>query len=184
MREQGEKIESGIFILRGFDGSWKEIHMTLDENRALEILEKAKRINEHVEEKTYPEPLWKTNSDDLATCLMCPYKHMCLIEMQGAEKIIFREDNELLMMLKERAELEAYAKRYEELTEKIKEAFTIPKDMQSEMLAKNETEKLFVVDKFVIKQKLYWQTEYQVPKEIKQQYAVKAPRCRITIETL
>jgi|GEM_PF-2549909 len=184
MREQGEKIEGGIFILRGFDGSWKEIHMSLDEDRALEILEKAKRINEHVEKRTYPEPLWKTKPDDLSICLMCPYKHMCLTEMQGAEKIIFREDNELLMILKERAELEEYAKRYEELTEKIKEAFTIPKDMQAEMLSRNETEKFYVVDRFVIKQKLYWQTEYQVPKEIKQQYAVKAPRCRITIEAL
>jgi len=109
-----EQIESGIFILRGFNGSWKEIYMSLDEERALEILEKAKKINEHVEKRTYPDPLWETNPDDLSICLACPYKHMCMTEMQGSEKIIFREDNELLIMLKERAELEEYAKRYEE----------------------------------------------------------------------
>jgi hypothetical protein len=184
MHLQNEKIENGIFILRGFDGSWKEIHMQLNEEKALEILEKAKIINEHVEKKTYPTPLWKSNPDKLDVCFSCSYKHICLTEAKGFEKVIFQNDDELLSLLQERAELEEYAKRYEELTEKIKEAFYIPKEKQLEMLNQNENEKLYVIDRFIIKQKLYWHTEYQIPKEIKQQYAVKTPRCRITIDTL
>ena len=184
MHLQNEKVEHGIFILRGFDGSWKEIPMTLNEEKALEILEKAKQINYHVEKQTYPEPLWKTNPENLDICLSCSYKHICLTEAQGFEKVIFKDDDELLSLLKERAELEEYAKRYEELTEKIKEAFSIPKETQLELLNKKENEKLYVVGRFIIKQKLYWHTEYQIPKEIKQQYAVKVPRCRITIDTL
>jgi hypothetical protein len=158
--------------------------MPLDEDKALEILEKAKHINEYVEKKTYPTPLWKTNPEKLDICFSCSYKHICLTEAKGFEKVIFQDDDELFSLLKERAELEDYAKRYEELTEKIKEAFSIPKETQLEMLNKNEKEKLYVIDRFIIKQKLYWQTEYQIPKEIKQQYAVKVPRCRITIDTL
>jgi flagellar biosynthesis regulator FlbT len=184
MHLQNEKVENGIFILRGFDGSWKEIPMTLNEEKVHEILEKAKQINYHVEKKTYPEPLWKTNPDRLEVCLTCSYKHICLTEAKGFEKIVFQDDDELLSLLKERAELEDYAKRYEELTDKIKEAFSIPKETQIELLNKKEDEKLFVIDRFIIKRKLYWQTEYQIPKEIKQQYAVKVPRCRITIDTI
>jgi len=181
---QGEKIEKGLFILRSLTGGWKEIYMDYDPDRANEMVEKAIKVNEYVEKKTYPEPLWKTNPEELKVCLQCDYKHLCLTEMKGSEKIIFQDDEKLLEMLREREALEEYAKRYEELTEKIKQAFIPPKEVQEEMLKKKDTEKFYVFDKYVIKQKLYYQTEYKVPDEIKKQYAIKAPRCRITIDYL
>lgn len=180
---EGEKVK-GLFILRSFSGDWKEIEMNYDPDRAYEILEKAKKINEYIEKKTYPDPLFKTNPEEIKVCLQCDYKHMCLVEVQGMERIVFEENDEILEMLKERETLEEYAKKYEELTDKIKQAFSVPKELQEELIRKKEDEKFFIFDKYVIKRKLYYQTEYRVPEDIKKQFAVKAPRCRISIEYL
>jgi len=180
---ESEKVK-GLFILRSFSGDWKEIEMDYDPDRAYEILEKAIKINEHVEKGTYPAPLYKVNPEEIKICLQCDYKHLCLVEVQGMEKIVFEENNEILEMLREREALEEYAKKYEELTDKIKQAFSVPKELQEEMIRKKEDEKFFIFDKYVIKRKLYYQTEYRVPEDIKKQFAIKAPRCRISIEYL
>jgi len=181
---QGEKIAGGVFILRSLTGDWKEIYMSYDPDRSYEILEKAKAVNYYVEKKEYPEPLWKVKPEEIKVCLTCDYKHLCLTEMGGAEKIIFEDNEEILEILRERESLEEYAERYQELTEKIKQAFIPDRSIQIDMLNKNDTERFYIFDKYVIKQKLYWQTEYKIPQEIKQKYAEKVPRCRISIEYL
>ena len=180
---EGEKVEGGIIILRSLDGKWKEIPMSYNPQKAQEVLQKCLLINEYVKKEEVPEPIYKSNPEKIKICLECAYKTFCLTEMPSMEHVIFEEANqEMIEKIKRLKDLEAYKKEYEALEEEIKSAFKPDKQLMREMLSKNQDFKAFVLGDYVVKMKLYWQTRYDIPEEIKKEYAQKEPACRITIE--
>jgi len=180
---ENEKIEGGILLLRGLDGKWKEVFMSYDPERAKEILNKCLVINEYVKKEEVPEPIFKTHPEMLKMCLNCEYKAFCLRETTGFEQVIFEDANqEIIEKIRRLKELEVYKNEYEALEEEIKTTFKPNKELMKEMLSKNQDFKAFMVGEYMVKVKLYWQTRYDIPDEIKREYAKKEPACKITIE--
>lgn len=105
-----------VFIFKNKStGQLKEIWMELDYQFAEELLQKATRINAHVEAKTIPEPIaWQED-----VCGRCAYAHICLPEARR-EALDLTNDPELEVKLKRRFELAPLRKEYEELDEEIK----------------------------------------------------------------
>jgi len=145
--------EKGFFILKNkTTGAMKEIPVDLDYDIGESLLKKAEAINTHVSNKTLPDPI----EYDENICSDCGYNHICLPERIGKEVEII--DNE---------ELEGLLQRYEELKPASKEYDEVDKRI-SEIV--NGREKLLVGNYFISGS---WRktTKYNVPSEVKSQYA-------------
>jgi hypothetical protein len=120
------------------------IEILADGKKFIEIENKCKLINKHVEKKTFPER--EVNVD---ICKKCEYRHICLppIKMDAAKMI---EDHEFLGMLEKREELYERAKEYEKLDRSIKH------------LVKDADGDKFICNEFVIEKKLVQKKEYTV----------------------
>ena len=112
----GLEIPQGLFIfVNKNSGRLKIIGMELDYEYTEDILQKAARINEHVENQTLPE---RTVDDDV--CDRCGYRDGCCPGMAG--KVIEYGDDELAAMVTNMHELKAAKKECEELEDEIKAA--------------------------------------------------------------
>jgi len=101
----------GVFIFKDkSSGQLKEIWMELDYQFAEELIQKAERINAHVQQGTVPAPI----PYDESVCGRCPFLHICLPDVTN--------DPELEAKLKRRAELAPLRSEYEALDEEVKTA--------------------------------------------------------------
>lgn len=109
----------GFLILKNKStGQLKEIEIGLDYEYAESLLQKAKRINAHVADKTVPDPI----SYDESICGRCPFLHICLPDVKR-EALVLADDPELEAQLIRRAELDPMRRAYGELDEAVKEKF-------------------------------------------------------------
>lgn len=110
--------EKMVFVFKNKStGQLKEIWMDLDYQYAEELIQKAARINRHVNAGTIPDPIaW---NEDI--CGRCPFAHICLPEARR-DALDMTDDPELELKLKRRAEIGPIRKEYEELDDEVKSA--------------------------------------------------------------
>jgi len=110
--------ERMVFIFKNKStGQLKEIWMDLDYQFAEELIQKAVRINAHVNAGTIPDPIpW---NEDI--CGRCAFAHICLPEARR-EALDLTDDPELELKLKRRHELAPLRKEYEEIDDEVKAA--------------------------------------------------------------
>lgn len=110
--------ERMVFIFKNKStGQLKEIWMDLDYQFAEELIQKAVRINKHVNAGTIPDPIaW---NEDI--CGRCAFAHICLPEARR-EALDLTDDPELELKLKRRHELAPLRKEYEEIDDDVKSA--------------------------------------------------------------
>lgn len=108
--------ERMVFLFKNKStGQLREIWMDLDYQFAEELVQKAQRINRHVEHQTIPDAIpW--NED---VCGRCAFAHICLPEARR-EALDMTDDPELELKLKRRHELAPLRKEYEELDDEVK----------------------------------------------------------------
>lgn len=163
-----EGVDTGLMIFKNkTSGETQQKIFELD-GPALEyaegVLKKLERVNAHVKAGTEPPAVF---IDDCKGCGFC--KTACFPGQDYGPGIDMLQDPELEVKLARRAELEAAAKEFEALDKEIKEGFR---------------GKTAVVGEWVIESKPYETTSYDVPKEVKAQYAVKKQAYRTSIERL
>jgi CRISPR/Cas system-associated exonuclease Cas4 (RecB family) len=145
--------ERGFFICKNkVSGAMKEIPVTLDYELGESLLRKAEVINAHVNNQTLPDPI----EYDENVCSDCGYNHICTPDRMGKEVEIV-DDNELAELLAEWERLKPFSKEYDEVDKRISEAV-------------NGREKI-LVDNWYITGSWRKRTGYNVPDEIKKQYA-------------
>jgi len=110
--------EKMVFVFKNKStGQLKEIWMDLDYQFAEELIQKATRINWHVNAGTIPDPIaW---NEDI--CGRCPFAHICLPEARR-EALDLTDDPDLEVKLKRRHELAPLRKEYEEIDAEVKTA--------------------------------------------------------------
>lgn len=145
--------EKGFFICKNkVSGAMKEIPVVLDYELGESLLKKAEAINAHVAGGTLPDPI---DYDD-NICSDCGYNHICTPDRMGKEVEIV-DNNELAELLAEWERLKPFSKEYEEIDKRISEIV-------------NGREKVLVGNWFITGK---WRntTRYNVPDDIKKQYA-------------
>lgn len=167
--EFGSNFEQGIFLLVNKTNWWdyKFFSHFLDMAYMQTLLDIAKKVNECVASKQYPE-----RADDKAECEHCNFKHICLPN-ESYEKIGLTDNQELLELLEQREALKEAAKDYEAVDKKLKEYWT-----------RTEEGTYLVGGKFQVKLKICGRTFYAVPPEIKEQYKDATNYTRATITKL
>jgi len=148
--------EKGFFICKNkTSGAMKEIPVELDYDMGESLLQKATVINTHVANKTLPDPI----EYDENVCSECGYVHICTPDRIGKEVEVI-DNQELEELLNRREELSPSAKEYDEIDKRISEIV-------------NGKEKLLVGNWFITGS---WRqtTKYNVPTDIKSQYAEKS----------
>lgn len=111
--------ETGYFLLKNKStGELKQIEINLDYDFAESLVQKAERINAHVEADTLPEFV-----DDPDACKSCPFfGHVCNPPLKFDAPVI-SDDPGLIESLDRRAELEPLRKEYDSLDKKVKNLF-------------------------------------------------------------
>ena len=147
-----DEKERGVMLFKNKStGALKEIWVNLDYELGEALLKKAELVNECVRKGEPPEGI----EYDEAVCGECAFKHICLPEVVGKEFEV-AEDKELAELLNRWWELKKYVKEYEELDKELKQ--------------KLEGKKIAVGD-FLINGKWMTRKVYNVPAEVKAQYA-------------
>jgi hypothetical protein len=119
-----EKSEGLFYIKNKLSFEPKEIWTTLDYEYVETLLQRAKRINDHVVNKTLPDRI-----NEYKTCKDCAAKLFCRPDIVFGEGINFIDDKEVEDKLDRRIELYTEAKEYETLDKEIKEGLkTFMKD--------------------------------------------------------
>lgn len=111
--------EKAVFIFKDkSSGQLKEIWMDLDLGYCESLIQKAERINEHVDKGTTPDPIpWKER-----LCGRCKFAHICLPEAKRTPAEML-DDPELIAKLERRHELNPLRKEYEDIDGDVKEIF-------------------------------------------------------------
>lgn len=161
----GNNVEEGLFILE-CRNSWKLIPIYLDYGKCEWILQKLERAHEHIQAKTYPDRILY----DQSMCGNCNFSLICLQDVinQPAEMIENQELNDTLDRI---AEIKPISKEYDELYDKVKNVT-------------KTVDKLIVNGNWILQNVPSQRTSYEVPEDIKKQYAVRVPVKRLVIEHL
>lgn len=107
--------DKGYFLLKNKStGQLKEIEVDLDYDYAESILQKIKRVNEHIKNNTVPEPI---DFDD-NTCGRCNFAHICCNDAIS-EPLKFIEDPDFEDELDRREELKPASAEYNKLNKYI-----------------------------------------------------------------
>ena len=147
-----DEKERGVMLFKNKStGALKEIWVNLDYDLGEELIQKADLVNECVKKGEPPEGI----EYDEAVCGECAFRHICLPETIGKELEVVNNE-ELEEMLQEWWQLKDAVKRYDELDKKIKEMVNGKK---------------LSVGEFLIDGKMYQRKAYNIPPEIKEQYA-------------
>jgi len=159
--------EEGILLFKDTGtGNMKEFLVQLDYELAESLIKKAEAVNKHVETGTVPEPV-----SDFSVCSYCPFTHICLPERKADELDIIT-DPELDELLHKRQELKRYVEEFEEIDKKVKDKIlTLEKDK-------------LVIGKFLLEIKHIKKTLYEVPEEIKRQFATAKEYKQLKITVL
>lgn len=128
------------------------------------VLKKLEAVNAHVAAGTVPDAKF------IDECKGCPFaKTACFVGRDYGPGIDIADDPEIETKLSRREELQSARDEYEDLDKEIKERYR---------------GRIAVVGDWMIESKPYETTAYDVPKEIKGQYAVKKQAFRTSIERL
>jgi CRISPR/Cas system-associated exonuclease Cas4 (RecB family) len=147
--------ETAVLVLvNKVTGELRDIWVPLDYELGEVILQKAEAINKHVAEKTLPEPMEYQSS----ICDECGYVHLCMPEVIGKEVEDISTDTEFAEMLDRWFEIKPLAAEYDELDSTIKE----------KVEGKDKT----LCGNFFITGKWIGATKYDIPKDIKEKYAL------------
>lgn len=155
----GKDTETGLFLLiNKATYEPKVIWCQLDYQYVENLLQKAKRTNQHVDAGTYPERI--TYDDKI--CGRCEFAHVCLENYVRAEAKIVT-DQEIEDKLDEMEELKVKAKpmndRIEEIKEELKRTFEgVEKAIAGRWMVIG---KLMSRKGFTVEPKEYWQTSYK-----------------------
>lgn len=156
--------EALLIIKNKVNGDIKVLLVEQNEERVRQLLLKATEINQHIEKDTLPNRL-----NDSDVCSGCGFKTICQPEV-GYSALMPIDNVELESMLERRAEIAGIAKEYKELDEVIKSD-----------IKKSGLDKL-LCGRFFVEVKEYERTNYDIPKEIKDQFAKKNTYQRINIQ--
>lgn len=145
--------ERGVMILKNKStGKLKEIWIDLDYDLGESLLKKAEAINRHVADGTIPDPI---EYDD-SICGQCGFLHICTPDRIGKE-IETVNDDDILELLKKWDLLKPMVREFEEIDSILKQKL-------------QGKDKLLIGDYF-IEGKWRKSTTYDIPQEIKRQYA-------------
>jgi hypothetical protein len=128
------------------------------------VLQKLEMVNLYVENEELPQV---EQIDECRRCGFC--KTLCFPGQDYGPGFNFIADEEVEQMLERRAELEEAKKEYAELDSEIKKKFR----------GRNA-----VVGDWKIESSMHETTRYNLPADLKKQYAVKSEVCRLKIERL
>lgn len=142
----------------------KEIWVPLDYGYAEGLIQRAERVNKHVEAGTLPE------GHPGASCGFCGFRHLCLPDQDFGPGVVIMDDTELEEKLKRRSELEAAKKEYDALDKGVKG------------WAKGKEN--VVIGDYLIEGKEYQRKSFDIPAEVKAQYACKTAYWKTTITSL
>jgi len=146
--------ERGVMLFKNkASGRLKEVWIDLDYDLGEGLIKKAEEINRHVAAGTLPDPIEWSDS----TCQECGYLHVCLPDRSGMTEVSIDDNEELVELLEKYDRLKPIAKEYDEVDEQLKKLL----NGRSRVIVGN-----FFVDGYYRKS-----TRYDVPKEIKAQYA-------------
>lgn len=165
----GMEEKLGLFILKNkVTGELKFVPCEIDYEHAEKEWKKLELVNRHVAAKTYPERI-----EDRSICRQCDFRHLCLPDEESES--VGLEDNETLVdMVARHEELRPLAEEYESLDESIKDDYFKPKGVGTYLVG----------GKYQIKVSEYERTQYNVPKELKEQYKEKIPTQKVNITSL
>lgn len=157
--------EFGIILFKNkVTGELVQKTFYLDYEYIESILQKLEKVNEYVARGELPEV---QECDD---CKRCDFSRtICFPNQDYGPGFSIMSDEELEAKLERWHELKEAAKEYEELDKELKEMFK---------------GKMAIVGNFKIESKEYTTTRYNVPKEIKSQFAEKQTYYRTTIERI
>ncbi len=158
-------IDVGIMLFKNkVTGEMVQKVFHLDYEYTELILQKLEEVNEYVAKEALP-PV-----QECEECKRCPFSRtLCFPDQDFGPGFAIMSDEELEAKLERWNELRGYAKEFSELDKELKEIFKGQKA---------------VVGNFKIESKEYTATRYNIPKEIKSQFAVKQTYYRTTIERL
>ncbi len=144
--------EFGIFLLKNKQtGLIKQIDVPLDFAYAESLIQKAERINAHIQAGTLPDRI--TYNDNISG--VCPFSHICLPDVTHEATLL--DDPELEIKLDRRAELKEAKDEFETLDKEIKESV---KEKPSIVIGKWAISGKWVDKKeFTVKAIRYWQTQ-------------------------
>jgi len=114
-------IEEGLFYLKDKQTMEpKEIWMNLDYEYTEGLLQKAERINKHVEDGTLPDQV-----SDLSICEYCEFNHICLppTACSPVDFMLNHEREEWIKRLEEWERLKPTSKEFGDLDKRIKAYF-------------------------------------------------------------
>jgi hypothetical protein len=175
-----ESRENGVYILRDkVTGNLRLIPSRLDLGYAETLLKKAEAVKAGVqaysaegEEKWRETWLSEHRLNDADVCLNCSFKSLCLPAIDAGPGAYFEDDPEMQAALARRAELDAMAEEYAELDELIKKR-------AKAIFDKGQTQ-IICGDWWIVGKKVE-STSFNIPKEVKQQYAQKSSYWRTSI---
>ena len=112
-----KSCERGLLLcLNKATGALAQVVVDLDYEYAEELLQRAERINRHVNNDTLPERM----AFDETVCPRCPYYGVCLPDHVGREPIAFLADETVETLLEDRAVHERDARAFRKADERLK----------------------------------------------------------------
>lgn len=113
--------EVGCFILKNkLTGELKPIWMQIDYDYCEQLLKRAERVYEFIKQETLP-----SRTENFDECRYCPFKELCLPDIQFNNAVSLIDDAELSGMLERREELQKIAKEFSDIDDAIKDHFKI-----------------------------------------------------------
>ena len=162
----GNNVDEGLFLLLDGLGRWKLLPLALDYGTCEWLLQRIERVSEAIKKKALPDRI----PYDQQICGKCPFSHICLADVinKAADMI---DNKDLEDDIARHEELKPLASEFDRLHDTIKETF---KDIP----------KAIVGTRWRIQQVPSQRTIYEIPEEIKKEYAKKVPTNRLVIEDL
>lgn len=158
----GMNEPAGLFFLTDCLGKWKFIPVKFDQSAADASLKMVEEIHLNVSSGTLP-PKIKFDSE---VCGNCSFVAICKpdIENEGAK---FIDDAVALELLQRREQMKPYADDYDSAHEALKEMFKgVP---------------LSVIGDYTVSGKKTTRTSYDIPDDVKKQYATKVEGWKVNI---
>lgn len=110
--------EEGILLLKNKStGQIKQINIALDYDLAEELIQKAERINAHIEAGTLPDFV-----EDKSNCPECPFVHICNPPLIYGDELDIITDQEIILKLDRLDEIHDMHTEYDRLKKSVKAA--------------------------------------------------------------
>jgi CRISPR/Cas system-associated exonuclease Cas4 (RecB family) len=166
------EMSEGLFILKNKGtGQIKFIPVELDFDYAEELLKKAENVNEWVERYKKNGEICDETTQEARICGSCPYNTICFkdSEQTGAPGFLILENAIVEQNLYRIQEIKELAKEHQALYDEVKKIIQARADSER---ADQDAADMMIGD-WVIAVKRIQSTKYNVPPEVKKQYAEK-----------